>query len=359
MLGRMREFVGRLRVVRSPDYKPVLRQYWEMLWLFFRQHLSPTEYYIYEVGRKNVSSKRLREYLITAWAVREMRPRLNSRLWEPVLRNKILFNQHMARHGLPVAAFYGLFHSQYGYDHNGTSLRDEIDLARLLQSLEGKNIIVKPLDGLKGSGITKYVVERGGFLRNPAGDIYSTQEMIEYMLRWDRGLLMENCLFNHPEIDKYNPSSLNTCRVVTFVNKRGESRVLFATARFGRQGQVTDNWSAGGVAVGVDLETGFMGRGLLLPQFGGWLETHPDSNQPFAGAELPYWREVLELVQKAALVLPWCHAIGWDVAVTPEGPVLVEGNGQWNPSLGQAFTGGLLTPQFRKELVELGLRFPA
>lgn len=359
MLTRVRDFLTRFNAQPGEGYKPRLYQYWQMLWLFIRHHLSPTEYNLYEFGRKGVRPAQRKEYLITAWAVREMRPRLNSRLWEPVLRNKILFNQQMTRHKLPVAQIFGLFHPQHGYCSGGGQLCGEADFAQLLQGLEGRDIIIKPVDGLKGSHISRYQVGTGGLLVSPQGDRPTWAEMVEEM-SWGNGFLIEECLENHAEIKTFNASSLNTCRVVTFINKEGNCRVLFATARFGRRGSVTDNWSAGGVAVGIDLTTGALGRGLLLPQYGGgWLECHPDSNQPFVGKILPRWPEVMDLVKRAAFSLPWCHAIGWDVAITPQGPVLVEGNGQWNPSLGQAFSGGLLTPELRREFQELGLTVPA
>lgn len=359
MLSRIREFCSRLQTVKGPEYKSALRQYWEMLWLFIRQHLSPTEYYVYGLGRRGVSVKKLKEYIVTSWAVKEMRPRLNSRLWEPVLRNKILFHQHMQRHNLPVASFFGLFHPRFGYSQAGAALRDEKDFCTLLHSLSGKDIIVKPVDGLKGSGINRYHINSDDIPVDPAGKTHLPGEIVGTMSRGN-GYIIEECLENHPDIAKYNPSSLNTCRAVTFINKEGICRILFATLRFGRTGSVTDNWSAGGVAVGLDLGAGVMGRGLLLPQFGGgWQDVHPDSKQFFVGQAVPFWQELLELVQKAAETLPWCNAIGWDVAITADGPVLVEGNGQWNPSIGQAFTGGLLTPELRKELAELGLRLPA
>lgn len=359
MWRRVRDYLDRLTVIRGEGYKSALRQYGEMIWLFLRHHLSPTEYYVYELGRRGVHPRKLQDYLITSWAVRELRPRLNSRLWEPVLRNKILFHQHMARHHLPVAALYGLFHPMFGYCVTGAPLKDEIDFQKLLLPLTGRAIIIKPVDGLKGSQIARFHIDSGGTLINPQGIECPCREVVKQIGKGN-GFLIEDCLINHPDIRVFNPSSLNTCRVVTFINRGGSCRILFATARFGRRGSVTDNWSAGGVAVGIDVDTGTLGRGLLLPQFGGgWTEVHPDSGQPFAGTVLPHWQEVLALVKQAAESLPWCHAIGWDVAITPDGPVLVEGNGQWNPSLGQAFTGGLLTPELRKDLAELGLRFPA
>lgn len=358
MITRAKDFLKRLTVVKEPGYKSAFRQYWEMLWLFARYHLSPLEYYIYQLGKRDVDSSKLKEYLITSWAVRELRPRLNSKLWETVLSNKVLFHQHMLRHNLPVAGFFGLFHPSYGYSHTGEQLKTAADFQGLLQTIPGQTIIVKPVDGFKGAGISKYTVGTDGRLTLD-GKLFSVPDMVEKISKGN-GFLIEACLVNHAVIREYNPSSLNTCRIVTLVNKAGGCRVLFATARFGRVGSVADNWSAGGVAVGVDVETGVMGKGLILPQYGGeWVNQHPDSKVLFTGQMIPYWQETLDIVRQAALTLPWCHSIGWDVAITPEGPVIVEGNSQWNPSLGQAFIGGMLTPELREELTELGIKLPA
>lgn len=359
MLTRIAEFLARFKAVRGKEYKSSLRQYWEMLWLFLRLHLSPTEYYLYGMARRGMRFSRLKEYIITHWAVKELRPRLNSRLWEPVLRNKILFHQHLVQHDLPGAKFFGLFQPYYGYATAGGPLRSEEDFQRLVQDLAGREIIIKPLDGLKGAGIYKFHIGEEGQLLNPQGVRHSLKDVVQEMSRGN-GYIIEECLFNHPELQALNASSLNTCRIVTLVTREGGCRILFATARFGRARAVTDNWSAGGVAVGIDVATGTMGRGLLLPQFGGeWLDSHPDSGVAFVGKVLPHWTETMALVKRAALTLPWCNGVGWDVAITPQGPMLVEGNGQWNPSIGQAFTGGLLTSELRRELAQLGVKLPS
>ena len=57
-------------------------------------------------------------------------------------------------------------------------------------------------------------------------------------------------------------------------------------------------------------------------------ETHPLTGIPFMGFQVPLWDEALDMVRKAARKAYGynCHWIGWDVAITPDGPVLVEGN---------------------------------
>ena len=49
--------------------------------------------------------------------------------------------------------------------------------------------------------------------------------------------------------------------------------------------------------------------------------------QPFEGVALPFFSEVLQMVEAAhATVLPGVHFLGWDVALTPEGPRLIDCN---------------------------------
>jgi Sugar-transfer associated ATP-grasp len=46
---------------------------------------------------------------------------------------------------------------------------------------------------------------------------------------------------------------------------------------------------------------------------------------------VPMWEAVCELAKKAASAFWPVGAVGWDIAVTREGPVLVEGNTVWDP----------------------------
>ncbi len=55
-------------------------------------------------------------------------------------------------------------------------------------------------------------------------------------------------------------------------------------------------------------------------------ENHPNTGYPIKGAKIPMWKESLALIKEAGEILPQIGYVGWDVAVTPTGPVLIEGN---------------------------------
>jgi hypothetical protein len=58
----------------------------------------------------------------------------------------------------------------------------------------------------------------------------------------------------------------------------------------------------------------------------GWLDRHPDSGGQITGRQVPRWEEVCRLAERAHWAFDDRVMIGWDIAVTPDGPVLVEGN---------------------------------
>lgn len=78
----------------------------------------------------------------------------------------------------------------------------------------------------------------------------------------------------------------------------------------------------------IDLATGRLRAfGRTKPAFGGTTYTaHPDTGFVFADVRIPFWDELQELVRAAARELAPLRAIGWDVAITPDRPVLIEAN---------------------------------
>ncbi|MFO7956940.1 MAG: sugar-transfer associated ATP-grasp domain-containing protein, partial [Candidatus Brocadiia bacterium] len=95
-----------------------------------------------------------------------------------------------------------------------------------------------------------------------------------------------------------------------------------------------DNVALGSLPVGVDTDTGTLGTALEVSDSTG--VAHPDriercpvSGERFAGVHVPCWEQAVEVALKAAECFPWVRAVGWDIAVTPDGPFIVEGNWAW------------------------------
>ncbi|MFR8332899.1 MAG: sugar-transfer associated ATP-grasp domain-containing protein [Oscillospiraceae bacterium] len=136
--------------------------------------------------------------------------------------------------------------------------------------------------------------------------------------------LVEEAIRQHPEVARLCPQSVNTLRVVTLLAE-GEAKFVYALLRIGSgQGHV-DNISSGGMytLVGAQGELEFP---AFCDQTGLYYDCHPMTGVTYRGYRLPFFQEAVDLCCRAALVEPRLGYIGWDVAITPDGPVLVEGN---------------------------------
>ena len=77
------------------------------------------------------------------------------------------------------------------------------------------------------------------------------------------------------------------------------------------------------------------------------IEVHPDSGAQIKGVFINNWEAIKEEVIKFQQAFPFCKAAGWDIAVTDEGPVVIEVNDFWDRT-GQAF----IRRGWRKEIRE-------
>ncbi len=137
--------------------------------------------------------------------------------------------------------------------------------------------------------------------------------------------IAEDVIEQHPSLNEFYPRAVNSMRVITAVDRFNKAHCLYAVQKFGSNGRVVDNNS---MFAPVDTETGM----ISLPAHSGdtvkgqIYDIHPNSAKSFVGYCVPYAKQAKELCLKAALVVPEMRYIGWDVAITPNGPVIIEGN---------------------------------
>lgn len=176
---------------------------------------------------------------------------------------------------------------------------------------QNKVIIVKPIDGEGGKGIEKYEY------------INDEESKIVYSsLLFKKQLLVEQCIKQHPDMNKLYNKSVNTLRMFTFY-KDGQAYFLQAILKVGNGG-VVDNFSSGGMYTYVDDEGTVYAE--AIDQMDNKYYKHPISNETIVGFKVPMFKEAVSMVKEAAKVVPEMGYIGWDVAISEDGPVLVEGN---------------------------------
>ena len=156
-------------------------------------------------------------------------------------------------------------------------------------------------------------------------------------------ILIQERLHQHESIEKLNPNCVNTIRIVTLADKNRNIGIFAAFLRLGVvKDSFVDNRAKGGLGVGIDLETGRLKEfGFAHDEFGAKLSKHPLTDVVFKDYQLPYWSETKKLVVNAHKQFYELQSIGWDIVITPKGPVILEGNDDWEIGGPQDTAGGL------------------
>lgn len=178
---------------------------------------------------------------------------------------------------------------------------------------ERDTVISKPTAATCGRGIEKL----------SKGDFGSLRQMYDRLKQIGSGLI-EDLIIQHPDLLRIYPDSVNTYRIVT-VARSADPGVVYAFIRIGNGGRFVDNINSGGMAAPVDVDTGVI-RFAAFDKDSKYYEVHPATGCPIAGYRLPFWRESVEMCLEAARVVPQLGYVGWDVAVSLDGPQLIEGN---------------------------------
>ncbi|NJK85376.1 MAG: hypothetical protein HC906_04795 [Bacteroidales bacterium] len=222
-------------------------------------------------------------------------------------------------------------------------------LKKLVESATLKSVFVKKTGGSYG-GSNTYRITEADF----NGSV-NFSEMFSVITR--SGFLFQETINQHSEMNRLNSSCLNTIRMDSFVDKQTNVHLMSAFLRMSSVLNHVDNVSAGGCFVGVDMETGKLnktGYTSVTIAGGKLLESHPLTNIVFETFTIPYFDEVKKLVTRAAGLVPSLRLIGWDIAITPNGPILIEGNTRYAIQVNDLTYGGYRKhPVFKQVLEEI------
>jgi len=141
--------------------------------------------------------------------------------------------------------------------------------------------------------------------------------------------LIQDTVIQHDEVNKLNPHCINTIRIDTFTNSNMVSRAFSSFMRIGINKAYLDNISSGGVFVGINFEKGSLNP-VVFSDFshgkGVAYNEHPNTGTKFDGFQIPFYKEARKLAEDAAQYVPQIRLVGWDIAIQPDGPVIIEGN---------------------------------
>ena len=187
-------------------------------------------------------------------------------------------------------------------------------VADLTAFLDGQEAIFAKINhGDCGRGVEKLYVK----------DFESPAAMLDY-IQENKLVVLEQVLRQHEDMARLHPSSVNTMRILTDLVD-DTVHIAYITVKMGRGGGVCDNSGQGGVLCRVDIESGKICSPATDDYFNVY-DKHPDTGIVFRGYQLPMVDEAIALAKKAARKVPQIGHVGWDVAITPDGPAIIEGN---------------------------------
>lgn len=184
-------------------------------------------------------------------------------------------------------------------------------LRDLFQS--SKAVFVKPVSDFGGVGVEKITVDAD------ADFCALTERFLT-----NKQYLAEEGVVQHDKLNELCASSVNTLRIVT-LTVNNTPHFLYALLRVGSGQNHVDNISSGGMYTLIG-DDGTLHFPAFCDKTGQYYDRHPVTGTAFCGFQVPMFREAVELCLSAAQVKPGLAYIGWDVAITPDKPILIEGN---------------------------------
>ena len=280
----------------------------DMILCTIKYGLSFHEYYYYELWRKNNLQRS--EYASMGYMY-EFQKNFNPLETRAMLSDKNKFNE----------AYEEFLHRKI-INPTSSLIRDIEEFLN-----EKEKVVLKRSNGSQGKDVEIIYVR----------DV--TPESLKQYAKLKRYDILEEFVYQHDDLQRLSPNSLNTVRFITFLRKDGGVEVVGSSLRMGLDKQ-TDNLSSGGITCKVDVAIGVIdSKGYSFDITKPLCDVHPVSGIRLEGFQIPYWNDIRQMCIAAASKYNCNRCIGWDVAVTNGGPLLIEGNHDWGARVWQMPAG--------------------
>lgn len=262
--------------------------------------------------------------------------------------NKVMYTSLIRQLGFRTTETQAVVSNQRRFG-NIPALASEADIRRFLQTEARFPLFGKPqsYSGSFGSALLQRLegdeIVLGDDRRIPV-EAFCREILAEY----GEGYLLQSALEQHKVLDDVTGKAVGTIRIVT-VRPEVLPVTLYALWKIPSPKAMSDNfWQEGSMIAPVDESTGVVGRcrigtGLDARD----IDAHPVSGIRFEGTQIPFWDAACQMCEEAHALFPEFGVIGWDVAITPDGPALIECNDNPFHMLYQlAFRRGIRNPDF-------------
>lgn len=225
-----------------------------------------------------------------------MMEKYNSKKHEAIFYNKFIFSK--------------VFSDFYGRKCIMTNYLTKEDFEKFMDGEQ--KIVYKPVNAAQGRGVE--VLD--------AKDFDSIDKLFEYVSSLPAGII-ETWIVQHSEVSALYKNAVNPIRINTVFTK-DKLHIMTSTLSIGHNSKIA-NASINALFALVDPKTGEVLTDAC-DYDGGVYKTHPETGATFKGFKIPYWQETLQMLEKAVRTMHQVGYVGWDIAITESGPVIIEGN---------------------------------
>lgn len=284
-----------IKTVHERSGKNRVKIFFDMLWCAKRYGAGYYDYQIFQFYNMN---KEQRKTFVTRLISKKLITAMNNPEYYHVLENK--------------DEFYELYKDYIGRGFLKLEGASKEEVKSFCDSRE--YIFCKLQDAECGHGCERLKIS----------DFKDFDELYKY-LQEKKFCTIEDNIVQHPAMSKLYSNAVNSMRVITLIGNDGEPHVLYMVQKMGKDGSIIDNNC---LFTPVDMETGK----LKYPAHSGdtvkgiIYEEHPNTKVKLVGYEIPFAKQAAEMCKKAAMLYPQIRYVGWDVAITENGPVIIEGN---------------------------------
>lgn len=299
--------------VRLQHAVPRARQIFEMAYLGLLFGVPACSYYQYRLFLPT-HKNRLNTYLYPNESLRLL-GFLNDAAGDLAVDDKIEFARRCQASGL---------------SHNPTLVQAVAGRLHILADDWGADgVIAKPATGHQGIGVELFRANPDGSYQHQSTIDLSRSDVLAWLKKAsEKGpYLLQRRLINHPDLSHLSSGSLVTVRAISRKGDHGQPTVIAAILQMPCQFRLTNN---NGLAAAIDLASGCIGKAYSYRPLHPGVDHHPDTGGKISGTCVPYWNDLVRLVVEAHGRFTQHYSLGWDVALTPEGPVLVETNAGWD-----------------------------
>jgi hypothetical protein len=308
--------------VRRQHGVSLLRQAWQLLKLVFVYRTDPGAYYVLNLYEPPHRLDEIEHYI----GRMESKNGLYSLMRKAIVRGKT-----MAGHSLTNKAIFADCCAKAGLAHIGVIASGEKGVFTVHDEAPDafdRDLFVKLTRSSGAFGARSYRFEDGRYVAKD-GTRFDRDGLFKALAKssnW-RPLIVNHWLHNHPEIADLATDSLLTFRVITCLDAAGQPHVTHAFMRI--ISKLEPSWNTSEeYGSKIDLDTGRMNRMCadhdLAPD--SWWDVQPNTGAQVTGRVISEWPAIAALALAAHREFWYWAVVGWDLAWTADGPILIEGN---------------------------------